>query len=198
MSAVQIPFIYLDKEYLKGLIGSVFKDDPDYLKGLIKSLYKEDSEIRDIIHAVADEIIVKEHEIPKRLAGVEQATGLADYELEGEEHKVTLVERVSKLEAHVLTEEPIQKTKMEKRAEFFMKVPPQGKFTLAGLEIKSKDWRNWVKTLPEELRAKSSQNIRKLKIDLFRLLKKLFPDRVYISKGKGRNGEWKLILKSVT
>jgi hypothetical protein len=72
--------------------------DREYVKRLIISLYKEDSEIRDIIHEVVDEIIVKEHEITKRLAGVEQVTGVANHELEGEEHKVTFEERFGALE----------------------------------------------------------------------------------------------------
>jgi len=96
-------------------------------------------------------------------------------------------------------QEPIAQTLTEKRAYFFLKQTPEAEITPSKDKIiKSKSFKYWLlNTLPEDLRPKSFQNLRKLKIDLFKTLKDL-SDRVSLKKGSGINGEWKLILKSVT
>lgn len=153
---------------------------------------------------VENAITLSELNILKRLTELEVQTGIdkpAD-----EDHPITMAEQLYHLAERIDNKtvqetiiEPTQKTKNERRAHFFMDCPPTGQVTpLHGIVIKSKGWRQWVRNLPEELKTKSFQNIRKLKIDLFNLLEKLFPDRVYLKQEKTGLKEWKLIIKSVT
>jgi len=152
---------------------------------------------------VENAITLSDMNILKRLTELEVQTGINDPG--DEDHPITLPERIDQLAESIDNKtvqetiiEPTQKTKNERRAHHFMESPPIGLVAKEGIVIKSKVWRHWVRTLPEELKTKSFQNIRKLKIDLFNLLEKLFPDRVYLKQDKTGLKEWKLIIKSVT
>jgi hypothetical protein len=142
-------------------------------------------------------LLDSESKVLSRLQAVEIETGLKESAVEGT-NKPTLSERVEKLEAHAFIE-VTQKTKNEKRAEFFVKTIPQGKVTPShDREIKSKEFREWIANLPEDLKAKSNTNLRKLKSDFFKLLEKLYPDKFLSLQDRHGNKEWKLIAKSVT
>lgn len=154
-------------------------------------------EVQTVLQLHIENILAtSELHILKRLSAIEQALGLTD---DLDEEIQTLPERLEKLEAHVFTEEPTQKTQMEKRAEFFLKAPPVGESTPSREKvIKSKVFRQWLAKLPDDIKPKSLLNLRKLKIDFFKFIGKMYPDRAYTKQDHDGNREWKLILKSVT
>jgi hypothetical protein len=196
MSAVLTPSIYPDREYLKGLIGSILKDDPEYLKGLIKSLFKE--EIRNIIHEVADEIIVREYEITKRLAGVEQVTGVANHELEGEKHKVTHEERLRALENKKIQQVNFLQSVTDYRTHFLVRHLETSVTAnnFSEIFIDKKEFSHFMNNaLPEEYRVTDGVNLRKIMRDVFLKAVAQYPEKVSLVKSNHGNKELRLVLK---
>lgn len=204
MSAVlnSIPATFSDKEYLKSLIKSLFKE------GLLKELILEDSEIRDIIREVAVDVLAVEYKIPKRLANVEHITGLVDYSdlLEESDQNPTIPEQINALTERIAVTESVKPEKhepltvTEKRAEFFIKLPPEAEILPTKEKaITSKSFRYWLKnTLPEELRPKTWQNIRKLKRDVYEKVEKLTGKALFMDKSSRGNRDLLLFMKTVT
>jgi hypothetical protein len=117
MSAVSIPPIIPDQDYLKGLIRSILKEEPelvksvikedkDFLKGSLIELLKEDKEFREYV------VELVTPELKKRVNILEEKVGLADkYHLD--EDTEALPEIVTGLEARI---NKIEK-KMDERLE---------------------------------------------------------------------------------
>lgn len=226
MSAVSIPFVNVNPDHLLDLIQEELKPVLEELRRTQEELRRTQEELsqireekeswkarclelpeaqtKDVIFQAPEfnqnvdfALLDSESKVLSRLQAVEITTGLKESAIE--DNKPTLAERIEKLETYAVTEESIQKTKNEKRAEFFVKTIPQGKVTPShDRELKTKNFRQWIANLPEDLKAKANTNLRKLKSDFFKLLEKLYPDLFFAIQESHGNKEWKLIVKSVT
>lgn len=204
MSTVLYPPM-MNPDSIKDYIINQIKENPVLMKSvqevLVKPLVDEITDLKKQISDLEEQISdIREFLGENDLYCIKEMENDTRKPLKPPQEQVAVLKvEVEDLKTYLMSPVLQDQTKNEKRAALFMECPPIGQVTPSlDIEIKSKGWRQWVRNLPEELRTKSSQNIRKLKIDLFNLLEKLFPDRIYLKQEKTGLKEWKLIIKSVT
>ncbi len=201
-------------EYIPDKFLSLFSD-PGFagaIKGYTKYLLKEDlefrEEVRNIVVSELDNsfdsrLITSELRPVKRIAELETVTGLDDFSIEDEDRVLNIPERIEVLEEGIrngefgvnvsprIEREPTTKT--EYRATLLVKaLETSGKDHFTANEIM-----NFLKCkLPDSCKIDDAvKNIRKVKQDVIRAAKEMFP-RVELNKKKTGHREVRLILKS--
>ena len=183
--------------------------DPDFskaIKGYTMYLIKEDEEYRDEIKTVINEALLTSELRPiKRIAELETVTGLNDYsDFDEEEREPSIPEKIDRLAEKVngIESRPISMTfsntvelspttKTEVRANLLVEdLKASGKDFLNNNEIT-----NFLKSrLPESCNVGANvQNIRKIKQDVLRAAKRMFPN-VEINKSKNGRKETRLVI----
>jgi len=180
---------------IESLLRGISREDK---LGLIKSLIK-DPDFKSMLKPCFEEFLAtSELAVLKRIRALEKALGFVEPD-DGDE--VTLLDRVSRIEGVISAKQESEfQTVTEKRAEFLMKCPPQAEIAPTKEKVvRSKSFRYWLKnTLPEELRPKTWQNIRKLKRDIFEKVEKLSHGAFSIYQSPHGTKELQLFFKNVT
>jgi len=211
MSAVLTPSIIPDQEYLKGLIRSVLREEPELVKSVIREdkellkssfieLLEEDKEFKEYVRGFIDcSITMSEHNVLKRLAEVEKATGQRDYSDFEEEHKPTIQEQINVL-AEKIENKPTEplilpKTTAEKRTVAFVEKFLQKPHSPTGvIQADDKEIKEIINGLPEELRSKD-KNERKVKERIINKAKELYPGIIEIRKSPHGRHETSVYVK---
>ncbi len=158
----------------------------------------KDPEIQPFFRNYIENIIAtSDLQILKRLAAVETLLGLDDYsDFENEEHKITIPEQLSILAERIdnviepVSREsipepvPILTSKTEIRAHLLVEHLKNDVLERQGSKfISSKEIIHFLKNeIPIDYRVGDIQNIRKLKKDVFKKARKMYPDNVFLNK----------------
>ncbi len=171
----------------------------------------KDPEIQPFFRNYIENIIAtSDLQILKRLAAVETLLGLDDYsDFENEEHKITIPEQLSILAERIdnviepVSREsipepvPILTSKTEIRAHLLVEHLKNDVLERQGSKfISSKEIIHFLKNeIPIDYRVGDIQNIRKLKKDVFKKARKMYPDNVFLNKKTTGRKDVRLIFR---
>ena len=170
-----------------------------------------DPDIKEVLNSLfAEFLATSELKVLKRLASIEQVLGLNDFTDFEDEHEPTIPEQITELKIEIKSlkldqispdtikaEIPVHKdTTAEQKVNLLMTKLEDMSQTWSGKKsLDHLDLKEFVKTLPEKLRGKDT-NERRLISRILKKAEEMYPDKVKIHKNEGSRHESSIFLKS--